>query len=400
MRILTVTNLYPNPLQPQRATFNRQQLGALASLHPIKVIAPVAWTDELLARTRTGARMPECRRMEQDGICIEHPRYVYPPKVLRHWYGHFYRWSIRKAFATALAEFRPDLVFAPWAYPDGWAAVDLSHRAGLPAVIKIHGSDVLELAAYGGRRQRTIEALRRADGIVAVSHDLARKSIEFGAEPRRIHVLYDGIDSGLFHPGPRDQARKALGLDAAEPLILFIGNLVPVKGIENLIDACARLAADKVRFTCQLIGEGPLRAWLQRRIDRNGLSDRVRLLGIKPHAALPDWFRAANVFVLPSYSEGVPCVLLEALACGTPFVASRVGGIPEIADFGPSQLVPAGDPEALARAIADRLAAPSTNGKKWQGFSRSHAEAAAELAGFLEQVLRGFQLRPAHACPS
>ena len=105
---------------------------------------------------------------------VEYPRFVFPPRVLRGWYGRFYRWSIGPAFRRALAAFRPDVVFATWAYPDGWAAVDLAHQAGLPAVLKVHGSDVLQLKHYPTRRRGTAEALRRADRVVAVSRDLAR----------------------------------------------------------------------------------------------------------------------------------------------------------------------------------------------------------------------------------
>src|SRR5581483_6433525 len=113
------------------------------------------------------------------------------------------------------------------------------------------------------------------------------------------------------------------------PLVLFIGNLVPVKGVEVLIDACSRLAGRGVRFTACLIGQGPLRGKLEGQIARLGLGECVRLVGGLPHHQLGDWYRAAGVFVLPSYSEGVPSVLLEAAACGTRVVASEVGGIPE-----------------------------------------------------------------------
>ena len=97
--------------------------------------------------------------MTLDGMLIDHPRYLYVPKVLRHWYGHFYRFSVRKVFARALEEFRPDIVFAPWAYPDGWAAVHLGHAAGLPVVVKVHGSDIRVLTRVRGRRRRTAEAV-------------------------------------------------------------------------------------------------------------------------------------------------------------------------------------------------------------------------------------------------
>ncbi len=112
MRVLALTNLYPNPYQPNRATFNRQILRHLAGHHPVAVIAPLAWTDEWAARRRRSEPVPSGRRVTCDGITVDHPRYLYPPKVLRSWYGHFFRRSVRASFDRALTEFRPDLVFA------------------------------------------------------------------------------------------------------------------------------------------------------------------------------------------------------------------------------------------------------------------------------------------------
>jgi glycosyltransferase involved in cell wall biosynthesis len=389
MRILTLTNLYPTPFHPTRATFNRQKVRLLAARHPVAVIAPILWTDEWAARWRGGRALPRGRRVTCDGITVDHPLYLYPPKVLRGWYGHCFRESVRRAFGRAVVEFRPDLVFAPWAYPDGWAAVRLGHRAGLPVVIQVHGSDILRLSLHPQRSRGTVEALHRADGIVAVSHDLQERAVALGADPDRVRVVYDSIDTKLFHPGPRCAARSRLAgeLEVRGSVVLYIGNLVPVKGLEVLIDAFARLAGQGVAFTGLLIGQGPLRSRLEDQVARLGLLDRVKLLGPRPHDRLPDWFRAADLFVLPSYSEGVPVVLLEAAACGTPFVASRVGGIIEIAHLGPSRLVPAGDAAALAEAIRDGLADRIGTAPRDREAVRGHGEAVSELADFFGRVL-------------
>ena len=379
MRILTLTTIYPNPFQPQRAVFNRFQLRLLGMRHPVRVIAPIAWTDELGARRRGGARLPAGRRVELDGLTVDHPRYVFTPKVLRGRYGQFYRASVRRAFERALDEFRPDLVYTPWAYPDGWAAVELGHRAGIPVVIKVHGSDVLLLRRHPGRRGPTVEALRRADAVIAVSRDLAERVVELGADPGRVCVIYDGIDTDLFRPGPAAEARARLGLEDDTPIVLSVGNLVPVKGQDLLIEACARLASEGVRFVCYLIGQGPLGAKLGRQATRLGLGRRFRLLGVLPHHQLPDWYRAADVFALPSHSEGVPNVLLEAAGCGTPFVASRVGGIPEIAHLGRCRLVPPGDTESLAKALGEFLTRPAGRAIEGVGTVRDRSETVTEL---------------------
>jgi glycosyltransferase involved in cell wall biosynthesis len=400
MRILTLTNLYPNPYQPLRAPFNRQLFQALNLQTPLRVISPIAWTDELAGR-RNGGVLPRDRKVEFDGMIIEHPVYFYVPKILRHWYGRFYSLSVRKAFASALDEFRPDIVFAPWAYPDGWAAVELGHAAGLPVVVKIHGSDVRVLTRVPGRRRRTAESLQGADGVVTVSHELATQVIDLNVAPEKVRVITSGIDSHLFHPGPRSEARVRLGILGSGPVLLFIGNLVPVKGLDVLVEASSLLVQGGLELTCYVIGHGPLRAALERQISGLGLEERVRLVGTRPNAQLPDWYRAAELFVLPSRSEGLPTVLLESLACGTPFVASRVGGIPELANLGPCRLVPPDDPRQLADAIRSSIEADNQEGLgiPVQPRLRNHHEEAKELCMFLENVRRGYHASRSPAVP-
>lgn len=388
MRILALTNIYPNPLQPHRATYNRFQLRLLGTRHPVRVIAPIAWTDELAAWSKRGARLPAGRRAALDGLTVDYPRFLFPPKVLRGRYGRFYRASVRRSFERALGEFRPDLIYTPWAYPDGWASVALGHAAGLPVVLKVHGSDVLVLGRRPDRCRPTSEALQQADAVIAVSRDLADHVIELGADPGRVvHVIYDGIDTDLFRPGPAAEARARLGLERDTPVVLSVGNLVPVKGQDLLIEACARLARAGVRFVCYLIGDGPLRSQLGRQAAGLGLGGRFRMPGALPSHRLPDWYRAADVFALPSHSEGVPNVQLEAMACGVPFVGSRVGGIPEVAHLGESRLVPPGDAGALAEALGEFLTRPAGRAPGAAGAVRDLAETVADIEQLFGDVL-------------
>jgi glycosyltransferase involved in cell wall biosynthesis len=390
MRVLTLTTLYPNPLQPHRAAFNRQQLRALSRRHDVNVIAPIAWTDELFARWNGPRSLPRGEyRSSNDGPTVEHTRYWFLPRTLRGLHGHWFRWSVRRAFQRAVSEFVPDVIYAPWAYPDGWAAVKLGREAGLPVVLKVLGSDVRLLAEYQARAKATQLALRQANRVVAVSRDLAERVADLGADPARIRVVYDGIDSGLFRPGSRFQARSRLGLRSYAPLILFVGNLLPVKGPELLIEACGKLAHEGIEFGCCLVGQGPLRTKLERLIRDQGLGARVTLCGPVHHEQLPDWFRAASVLALPSLSEGVPNVLLEALACGTPFVASKVGGVPEIAHLGPCRLVPAGNAGLLAQALRPFLSQSESETTATNTRLPSWDDSAAELAEVLEEAIHG-----------
>ncbi len=387
MRILAITNLYPNPLQPTRGVFNCNQFEALGRDHSVVVISPISWTTELVRRLRGNCDLQKGRIRKTNGIKVYHPRYFYPPKMLRKYYGYCFAASIQRLFYRIMNEFEPELVLGAWAYPDGWTACSLAQKARIPAVIKVHGSDVLLARRNPGSLGPTAWALRKADAVIAVSEDLARRVIDLGADPHRVRVVYDGIDETVFCPGDQGDAKKRLGL-GSDPMVLFVGNLVPVKGIGVLLQACSQLINQGVHLTCQIIGDGPLRQDCARYIREHNLQDRIRLNGSHPHHQLPDWFRAANAFVLPSFSEGVPNVLLEAIACGTPFVASRVGGIPEIAHLGRNQLVPPGNAKVLAEAIRSILTNPSALTPFPNVPMRSHAQGASELVEVFEKVLK------------
>jgi glycosyltransferase involved in cell wall biosynthesis len=194
--------------------------------------------------------------------------------------------------------------------------------------------------------------------VIAVSQHIARNLMSLGVEKDRILVNYDGVDLAVFCPGSKSEARAKLGLADGLPVILFVGNLVPVKATDVLLRAAEILAREYFAFRLFVVGEGPLRAALERQAKASELADQVQFVGSLPSTELPQWYRAADVFCLPSHSEGVPTVLLEASACGTPWVASRVGGIPEIAHLGVSRLVPPNAPADLAVALRATLTEP------------------------------------------
>lgn len=386
MRVLALTSLYPNPYQPHRAAFNRQQLRALADEHEVRVIAPIAWTGEWSGRrgrAGSGERLPAERRLVTDGMIVHHPRFAYPPKFLRVWHGRFFVQSVRRCFTEVVRDWRPDVVLGCWAYPDGWAAVQLAREAGLPVAIKVHGSDVLTVGDYPAKRRRTVETLTGADAVVAVSKHLRERAIEMGADPLRTRVVYNGVDTGLFMPGNGEEARRRLGITTGAPLILAVGNLVHVKGFDVLLKALSTVA-DAIPFQCAVVGGGPLERELQREVNDLGLGDRVRLVGARPLSELATWYRASSLLVLPSRSEGIPNVLLEAMACGTPFIASRVGGVPEIA--GEGALVAPEDPAALAGKIREVLSGGGVRTAPAACVARSWSDSARALAGVLGDV--------------
>jgi glycosyltransferase involved in cell wall biosynthesis len=356
MRVLAITNLYPGPGRELIAAFNRQQFAALAKRCRLRVIAPTAWQTAWKDRLR--GRRSVGRYINADGIETEHPVYYYPPRVLRHRYGECYLHSVRRTAERAIREHRPDVLLSCWVHPDGWAAIQLGREHGIPVVIKAIGTDLLAASHSTLRHSRIRDALTGAECVIAVSRHLAEHAIRLGAETTRVRVVPEGLDDQLFFPGPRDTARSRLGLPARGKIAIFVGNLLWSKGVGVLVEACRRLAPREPAFHCYFVGRGADGARLKSTIQERRLEERISLAGAFPHAELPDWYRAADVVVLPSYSEGIPNVLREAIACGTPFLATNVGGIPEIAHPSYSRLVAAGDSTALAETLSEMLVSP------------------------------------------
>ena len=388
MKLLLVTSIFPSPLQPNRGAFNREMVRAIASHHQVKAIAPVAWP--LVFRARRAGHAWDTARFVDDAE-VRHPTYYYTPKVLRAWYGAFFWWSIRRTVGNLLQGFAPDVVIGYWSHPDGISAVRIARRLGLPAVVMVGGTDILVLGQQRSRRRAIRRVLDDADAVIAVSQDLKRALRTWGVPERRVHVVYRGIDAQRFNPGDRAAARRRLGIEPGKRVVLWVGHMAPVKGLDVLVDACAA-AVERLDFHLYLVGHGSAASNLQRRCARLGITSRVTFVGYVAHADLPDWYRAANLLVLPSRSEGVPNVLLESIACGTPFVASRVGGIPEIADPLVDRLVAPNDREALADAIVHSLIAPSRITRRTMPISTVNS--AEHLLAVLTAVVGAYRGSP------
>jgi teichuronic acid biosynthesis glycosyltransferase TuaC len=345
-RILFLSSVYPRSYAPTRGIYCFLTCQELAVEHVVRVISPRSWIEAL--KCRSPGPSAEVGAVGS----TEYPWYFHPPRVLQSHLGWFMWASIRRAVKRVVDEFQPDCVLSYWAHPDGEVAVRAARLAGVPSGIIVGGSDVLLLPQEPKRGRAVAGALRGADAVFAVSRDLQRRVIELGVDRERAHVVLQGVDA-RFTPGDRDSARVRLGLPREGKQLVWVGRMDPVKGLEVLIASCGLLTSRGIDFRLTLIGDGPARVGIERAIIEQGLSEWVKLAGAVRHEALPDWYRAADLTVLSSHSEGIPNVLRESLACGTPYVATRVGGIPELSDDPAIGLVPAADPVALANAIEE-----------------------------------------------
>jgi teichuronic acid biosynthesis glycosyltransferase TuaC len=384
MKLLCIASIYPNPIQPAKGIFNDHLMRALAMEHEVSVVAPISWLDELRQRRRVSLSRPERRAIIHERTTIHYPRYYYTPKLLRSFYGWFYWRSVRSTVRAEIDRDPPDVVLGFWVHPDGEAAVRAAREAGVPSVVIVGGSDVLMLTKTPRRRRRVLDVLMAADVVVAVSTDLRDKIVDLGVTREKVHIWARGIDSAVFSRGDQSGARRRLRIPCAGRVLVWVGWMVPVKGLDVLLESCALLQARGVDYHLYLVGDGPLRKDLIAQSLAHGLSGRITFVGPKLHDELPDWYRAADITVLPSRSEGLPNVLRESLACGTPFVASDVGGIPEIAESTSCLLVPAENPQALADAIAQAL----ERGNGLRALVKTEFQSWAKSANTLVEIIR------------
>lgn len=248
-----------------------------------------------------------------------------------------------------------DLIHAHFLWPPGYIGAVLKGELGVPLVITGHGYDVYDLPFRGEPwMERVRWILSRADEVTTVSSPNRRILVErLGLGEDKVHLIPNGI-SRIFRPMDRREARERLGIPLDERVIISVGSLIEVKGYEHLIRALRILKDSGYRLRAYLIGEGHLKRRLRGMISSLGL-EGVKLVGPRPHREIPLWMNAADLIVLPSLMEGLPTVMLEALACGTPFLGTRVGGIPDVVNNDVGALVEAGRAEELANAIEEAL---------------------------------------------
>jgi len=347
MHCLILSDTFPNRFEPWCGPYNRRQVESLAEFCKVTVINPIPWPRIL--RDSRFRKLVKQTDTVLTNVPIHHPPFYYLPVIgrSRHWRG------ILSAARRALKRVGPasfDIVLATFAYPHGLAATHLASDLGIPCAIKVRGTDLHGLRPGARRSRLTADALRTAAAIIAVSGNLARIAESLGAAPERVHVLTNGIDAHEFTLIPRAEARNRLSLPQDRRIVLFAGSLLPVKGIDVLLEA---LQTRPLEALVAFAGKGPLQGLIDKHADN--APDSIRLLGHLERRQICLWMNAADLLVLPSRNEGCPNVVLESLACGTPVVASKVGAVPDIIDDACGIAVPPADPDELARAIRTAL---------------------------------------------
>jgi teichuronic acid biosynthesis glycosyltransferase TuaC len=386
MRILTLSTLFPAANRPNFGIFVERQTAALTAVRDfaVTVINPIGvapWPLSLLADQTELRRVAE--REQWGELDVYRPRFAAIPKIG----GRMNPAMIARAVLPLARELHArigfDLIDAEFFYPDGPAAMRLSQALGIPFTIKARGGDIHHWGTQAGCAPQVLEAADKAAGLLAVSSALKADMVALGMDAGKIRVHYTGLDQSRFLP--RDRAVEKAKLGISGPLILSVGALIPRKGQDLLIAALPALPDAML----MLAGKGESESDFRALATELGVADRVAFLGSVPHDDLPALFAAADVMALVSASEGLANAWVEALACGTPIIASDVGGIRELVKTPAAGRIVARTPEAVTEAVRDILTNPPTRDAVAANVSAfSWDENARQLAAFFRDVVR------------
>lgn len=357
LNILSITTLYPNAKDPTFGVFVENRLRKLAERPGVrvKVVAPVPWfpcRQSLFGRYARYARIPANER--RHGIDVSHPRFLQVPKIGTHLSPFFLYLSLLNHLRVEGPSVDDiDVIDAHVYYPDGVAAALLARTLKKPVTVTARGTDLNHYPKRYPLVGRMIaRAAREVDASITVCSALRKALIDLGATSSDVHVMRNGVDLKLFHPIDRDAARRRWGI--VRPTLLSIGHLIERKGH----DLAIRALAFRPDIDLIIAGDGPERARLKKLAEKLGLARRVHFAGVIAHHELAGLYSAVDALVLASSREGWPNVLLEALACGTPVIATRNWGTPEIVAAPEAGiLVDERTPDALADAIQLLLSA-------------------------------------------
>lgn len=391
MKILIISKIFPNHLSPMFGTFVFNETRALAQEHEVQVLAPIPWFPRLPVFKRWSQFAFIAPTEKIGGLPVAHPRYVVFPKIGRSLYGLNYILGIRRAVNQIHKTSGFDAILAHYAYPDGYAAAYFARKFGCPLLLKTHGSDIHEDVRYRSRRFGVVKALRRADRIIPVSQSLKKQIEALRIPPAKIQVIHNGIDTQHFNVRNQAACRAELGLAPDEKILLFVGQLVPVKGVLSLIQLFQKyIQQHGPQLRLVLVGGGELEKAVRQQIKAVNLEKQVTLAGPQHHDQIPKWMNAADILCLNSLNEGYPTVLIEAQACGLPIIATDVGGVREIIqNQNLERLIAPGDTAGFLTGLQELYQQIERNQKnRISRYSRTWDDVANDITRILQELVK------------
>lgn len=377
MNILIVTTSLPRWIGDSRAPFILEIARALQRKgHLVRILAMHA---------------PKAKTYEKwDGIEIYRPRYLFEKwEILQSedgglpeiWKSNLFSRLVIVPFIFVhtiniirLAK-DVDIIHSNWTLSafSAWVTKFIHKK---PIVVTVQGSDIFIAARMPLIRNFTKFALNGCDNIVALSRAISKEILSLGIPSKKVHIIPNGVNTNKFLAGE----------DFREPIILFVGSLIERKDPFSLLFAFKGIVDQVGLLRLVFIGDGPLRKSLEETTVKIGLASNVDFLGNQPQEQVRQWMKKAKVLVLPSVEEGLGVVLLEALASGTPCVASNVGGIPDIINEDVGILVSPHNPQAMQSAI-NELINDDEYWKKLSKNARKKAEILYDWDNVVEKII-------------
>jgi len=375
-RVLVLSRNFPNPALPTLGIWTARLVQASRSAADPVVVAPVPWVPPGLPRESFGRYRAVPASRTDDGVAVYHPRVPQSPGYALHALEAMAAYPFVRRITDILHGERPfDLIHAHFIYPDGVIAARLGARYGIPVMTTEHAPWLPWLADYPRVRRQVERALPHIRLVTTVSDAVRRQALEIADGATQVAVLPNVVDDEVFTLGtaPRDPNQ-----------LVFVGVVRRVKGLDVLVRALALLVTDRPELHLLVVGNPYYRAYrrdeqaVRRLIGELHLNDRIRFAGQASPQETAAAVRSSALLVLPSRRESFGVVVLEALASGTPVVATRCGGPEEILTPDVAHFAPTDDPPALARAIADALdAAPARDPRQLREFAVSRFGRAA-----------------------
>ncbi len=384
LKIAVVTPILPVPYDMTRGRFIHETVRSLSRLANVRVFfesLQYPRVPGMQSRSFIYGEVPE--HYQLDGCDVEAFTYPALPVVTRGINGHLASWRL----TPRARRFAPDVMLGYWVYPDGYAALRTARRLGIPCVLGALGSDIHLRSGVNVRR--THEAIAGADAMITVSEAMRQYSIRtYDAAPEKVHTIVNGFNTQVFKPMDQAALRTKLGVAQDEHLLVYVGRFVEAKGLRELISAFQTFAAADPKASLALVGDGNMRDELVSIVQSSGLASRVHLPGGQPPEQVAEWINAADALTLPSWSEGYPNVVVEAVACGRPVIGTDVGGMREILDDHNGIVVPPRDAPALARAFADCFARTWDHAGIAARMRRTWDDVAVDTLAVCEAVVR------------
>jgi glycosyltransferase involved in cell wall biosynthesis len=381
LKVTVVTSDFPIPDEPYRGHSEYQILLALSKLADVNVVCPFPRYPSWF-QPSYDYRAPDLS-FSPPGVAARYFEYPALPGLTRCINGVVCAKYLEPYFRESM----PDLACNFWLYPEGYATVAVARRLGIPAIVGSIGSDLNRIPDPASGWLTRL-AMKRAAFVVTKSEHLRQKAIRMGVDAHKVRTVRNGCDPSVFHLADRSAARAQLAVDNKVELVLFVGRLDTKKGIGELLVAFASLASRRPNLRLAYVGDGPGGEQLRSKARHLALEDRVILMGACPSQKVAQWLAAANVLALPSYNEGYPNVVIEALSCGRPVIATNVGGILELVNEKSGILIVPRDSRALAGAIEKAMDQSWDEHFISEQFRRGWDEAAVELLGICELALQ------------